>query len=233
MTLHPPTDYLPTPESRLVHSPFNDPKPVILCVNDFRHWQNQKNPPPLTALANIVIHDNIHKLKGNLDPADFIFNLLVPKHLKVVILLEFISCEKHNFTGDPASIKHYVLCEIEPRLTHVFNNLFGGPPKYNISHRFVSKSILILLFLEHLVDIFGESFLLNKFADGNASYKILLKTLVRQTCTFPIVQCPEIPLFRNFNNIQCKIHPYYLKSYGFAVKPHNYLFLHSEWVQKF
>ena len=135
MMLHHTTDYLPTPEPRLVHSPFNDPKPVILCVNDFRHWQNRKNPLPLTSLANIAIHNNIHKLKGNLDPADFIFNLLVPKHLKVVILLEFISCEKHNFTGDPASIKHYVLCEIEPRLTHVFNDLFGGPPKYNISHR--------------------------------------------------------------------------------------------------
>ena len=136
MMLHHTTDYLPTPEPRLVHSPFNDPKPVILCVNDFRHWQNQKkNPLPLTSLTNIAIHDNIHKLKGNLDPADFIFNLLLPKHLKVVILLEFISCEKHNFTGDPASIKHYVLCEIEPRLTHVFNDLFGGPPKYNISHR--------------------------------------------------------------------------------------------------
>ena len=151
-----------------------------------------------------------------MDPADFIFNLLVPKHLKVGILLEFLSCEKHNFTGDPASIKHYVHCEIESRLTQVFNDLFGGPPKYNISHRFVSKSILILLFLKHLVDLFGESLLLTKFSDGNASYEIFLKTLVRQTCTFPIVQCPEIPLFRNFDNIQCKIHPYYLESYVFA-----------------
>ena len=71
MMLHHTTDYLPTPEPRLVHSPFNDPKPVILCVNDFRHWQNRKNPLPLTSLANIAIHNNIHKLKGNLDPADF------------------------------------------------------------------------------------------------------------------------------------------------------------------
>jgi len=69
----------------------------------------------------------LKKLKGNLDPATFIFNLLVPKHLKVVILLEFLSCEKHNFTGDPASLKYYVLYKIEPRLSHVFNDLFGDP----------------------------------------------------------------------------------------------------------
>ncbi len=75
----------------------------------------------------------------------------MPKHLKVVILLEFLSCEKHNFTGNPASLKYYVLYKIEPRLSHVFNDLFGDPLKYNISHRFVSKSILILLsFVQHV-----------------------------------------------------------------------------------
>ena len=95
--------------------------------------------------------EGLKKLKGNLNPATLSFNLLVPKHLKVVILLEFLSCEKHNFTGNPASLKYYVLYKIEPRLSHVFNDLFGDPLKYNISHRFVSKSILILLsFVQHV-----------------------------------------------------------------------------------
>ena len=40
--------------------------------------------------------EGLKKLKGNLNPATLIFNLLVPKHLKVVILLEFLSCEKHK-----------------------------------------------------------------------------------------------------------------------------------------
>ena len=97
--------------------------PSLVCVNDIRNLQNKKNPLPLTSLANLTIHDSIAKWSGKSDPFQFIFHLNLLNPLKVVILIEYVSCKKHNFSGISDSQNTQVLYSFPPHLqfiSHIF-----------------------------------------------------------------------------------------------------------------
>lgn len=188
--------------------------PAITCVNDFRLFQNRKKTLPLTSLANITIHNNIVPWKGKLDPFIFILNLNIPKHLLVIILLEYLSCEKHNFFGHDKEHTSQLLFNYSPEFKFLSNNFFGKNSPYPFpSHRFFSQSIWMLLFLENFLETHGIPFFLAQVSEGNLSHESIYHKLLYEICAFPTNHCPELPLFKLADDIQCPNTCFHLASY--------------------
>ena len=218
---------------------FRDPYPSMCCVNDFRLLQNIKNPLSLTAFANLTIHKSIETWKGKLDPLQFILTLEIPKHQKVIILLEYISCEKHNFHGDPTTHKYHMLYNFLPCLKFIPNKFFNEDPLYpNLIPRFFSKSIWLLLYLEKFIHLRGEELFLHHVSIKNLTHELLTKRLLYEACTFPITHCPEIPLIKHIDTIVCKNNKYALSSYGYEVRTfdhgciQNNFYTYTKWKLK-
>ena len=209
----------------------------LACVNDIRHVQNKKNPLPLTALANITIHDNIVKWSGTGDPSQFIFHLNLPTSLKVIVLIEYVSCEKHNFSGTSDSQNIQVLYSFPPQLQFISHNFFGYPPLHSFLLRYFSKSLWLLLFCENVLRIHGSRFILQQFSINNFSHSILSRLLRSDICVFPTRHCPELPLFTNNDHIQCINNAFYLKGYCLDIRravddcPSRNFYTFSEWVK--
>ena len=205
----------------------------IACINDFRSMQNKIKPLSLVSWANMAIHYNIDTWKDTLNPLTFIVSLNIPKHFKIPILIEYISCEKHNFKGDPKSQPNYVLFNFPPRLSYIPNNYFNAPPSHHSLDQFFSKSVLLLLYLETFVHKHGINIFLDQISAGRLTHDSLFKNVFHETCTFPISHCKELILIKDDQFLHCKRFTFCLKSYGCAIRQfhHNNCFYdYSKWT---
>ena len=208
------------------------PSPIA-CINDFRSMQNKVKPLSLVSWANITIHDNIDTWKDPLSPIAFIFSLNIPKTLKIPILIEYICCEKHNFTGDLKSQQNYVLFNFPPRLSYIPNNYFNALPSQHFLDQFFSKSVLLMLYLESFVRKCGINLFLNQILAGRLTHDYLFKNILHETCTFPISHCNELILIKDDQFLHCKRYTFCLISYGCTIRQfhHNNCFYdYSKWT---
>jgi len=153
----------------------------------------------LQAWANIAIHKNLPTWaeKLNIDQRTLIRNLVAPLSQKIIILIEWLSCERHNdcCANTYATPDMYCLYNLQIFCSPATEKYFDHPVLY-WRGRYFSKSILFYFYLLHLLEV-KKAHVLFKTLTSNSSIYLKLNKVIQNVGFIPINQCIETPFIIN------------------------------------
>ena len=182
----------------------------LQCINDFRLFQNQRQLISLQAWANIAIHKNLPTWaeKLNIDQRTLICNLVAPLSQKIIILIKWLSCERHNdcSANTYATPDMYCLYNLQYFCRPATEKYFDHPALY-WRGRYFSKSILFYFYLLHLLEV-KKAHVLFKTLTSNSSIYLKLNKIIQNVGFIPINQCIETPFIIDKHIAYCRFNDF-------------------------
>ena len=198
-------------DSALHPTPSQSPLVLNLqCINDFRLFQNQRKLISLQTWANTAIHKTLptwaEKLKIN--QRTLIQNLVVPLSLKIIILIEWISCERHNDCSENpyATPNMYCFYNLQNFCSSATEKYFDHPALY-WRGRYFSKSIMFYFYLLHLLEVKKAKILFETLTSKSSIY-LKLHRVIKNVSFIPINQCIETPFIIDKHIAYCRFNDF-------------------------
>ena len=185
----------------------------LTCIIDFRLFQNKRKPLSLQTWANIQIHKSLPSWAKELkiNERNFIIGIVAPIQLKNMILIEWLSCERHNeyeYTNKFAQPDMACLYILNDSCKHASEKFFEHPSLYE-NQRYFSKTVAFYFYLLYLLETRNDHVFFNKLSRDIEVHK-RMQNFLEKVCYVPRDQCKDRPLIFDQNKAYCLQNDYYI-----------------------